>query len=494
MVLRGLVARSLNGSEAITMMTQGVRRALLSCASVSCAYAFFPLAGAYADDSGSPSSASSPPSYLPSPSIATTFPALADPGGVRSALAAKGVQFQLNYIGEVLGNVSGGERTGAIAEQQFNLIIDADLEKMFGWQGAAVHANGYWIAGTGGLSRDYIGNLLTASGIEALPSVRLYEAWFEQKLAGGKIAIRAGQLGADTEFLVSKYAGLFVNSTFGWPEVTAADLPSGGPAYPLATPAVRLKLTPSDQFAVLLGLFDGNPAGPCSVNPQICDPNGVNFRLQDPPLFIGEGQYSYSLNMATGLDGTVKLGGWEHFGEFNGLLFDTAGVPLAGPASNGMPQQFSGDDGIYGVIDQMIYHPANSDPGNGIGVFARISGSPPDRNLIDFYADGGINFTGMIPGRPSDSFGAAAAYAHISHDQSLDEQEFDADSGVPAPVQNYEAALELTYDYQVIPGFTIQPDLQYVIHPGGNIANPDGTGLAPIPNAFIIGVRATINY
>src|SRR5215210_5470595 len=58
---------------------------------------------------------------------------------------------------------------------------------------------------------------MTASGIEALPSTRLYELWLEQKFFDDKVALRAGQLAADTEFLVSQYATVFVNATFGWP-------------------------------------------------------------------------------------------------------------------------------------------------------------------------------------------------------------------------------------------------------------------------------------
>ena len=49
------------------------------------------------------------------------------------------------------------------------------------WKGGAVHLNGYQINGTGP-SRNLVGNILTISNIEALPSTRLYEAWFEQKL------------------------------------------------------------------------------------------------------------------------------------------------------------------------------------------------------------------------------------------------------------------------------------------------------------------------
>jgi porin len=49
-------------------------------------------------------------------------------------------------------------------------------------------------------------------------------------------------LGADTEFFISDFAALYINGTFGGPDITLPDLPSfGGPNYPLATPGVRLK-------------------------------------------------------------------------------------------------------------------------------------------------------------------------------------------------------------------------------------------------------------
>jgi porin len=453
-----------------------------------------PLAAAHAADVTTPPAPSPPPPPCITGSITPGLPPeLADPGGARAALAAKGIQFQVNYIGEVLDNASGGMRQGAIYDNRLELCIDADLEKLSGWQGAALHANGYWIAGRG-LSGDYVGNLLTVSNIEALPSTRLYEAWFEQKLADGEIAVRVGQLGADTEFLMSTYAGLFVNATFGWPGITAADLPSGGPAYPLATPGIRLKLAPSDQLSFLLGLYDGNPAGPGSGDPQERDPNGLDFRVTDPPLLIGEGQYSYNLDANAGLAGTVKVGIWDHFGTFADERFDTAGVPLAAPASNGIAQRLSGDYGVYGVVDQMIYHLPGDDPTKGVGIFTRISASPDDRNLISFYADAGINFSGIIASRPNDSFGLAIAYSQISDSVSAAEQDAVYYTDEQRPIQDYEAALELTYQAQIVPGWTVQPDFQYIFHPGGHIANPFNPAGVAIPNAAVVGVRMTINY
>jgi porin len=76
-----------------------------------------------------------------------------------------------------------------------------------------------------------------------------------------------------------------------------------------------------------------------------------------------------------------------------------------------MPGLVRGDFGIYSVFEQKLYR-VGTDDNRGIGIFARASYSPPDRNLIDYYADTGLEFVGLAEGRPN--FGIAAAYAHVS--------------------------------------------------------------------------------
>ena len=433
-----------------------------------------------------------PAPAAPTPPPCVTGSVFGDPTGTRADLAAKGLQVQVNEIGEVFSDVSGGMRRGTITENRLEACVDLDLQKLIGWEGAAIHANGYWIAGHG-LSAHYVGNLLPVSFIETTPTIRLYEAWFEQQF-GDKFALRLGQQGADSEFITTTYGELFLNASTGFPQIVGSDLPSGGPAYPLATPAVRLKFTPTNDWAFLIGLFNGDPAGPGTGDPQRRDLYGVNFRVSDPPLLIGEAQHMYNLNPDAGLAGTVTLGAWDHFGGFNSVRFDTLGLPLASPASNGIAARLSGDYGIYGVIDQMIYHVPGNDATKGIGIFARVSGSPSDRNLINFYADGGLNFNGVLAIRPNDAFGVAFAYAHISDAVSAAEQDQIFYSGVLRPVQDYEAMVEFTYQAQIMQGWTVQPDVQYVMHPGGHVPNPfDPTGAA-IPNAWVLGLRTTVNF
>jgi porin len=415
---------------------------------------------------------------IPDPSIATSLPDNGDPGGYRAALAKRGVTYGFNYIGETLGNPIGGQSQGVIYEGLAEGVVDVDLGKLLGYEGLTFHINAYQIHGRG-LSEAHLDNLNVASGIEALASTRLDELWLEQTFLNDKAALRVGQLAADSEYFLSTYAGLFINSAFGWPTLPAEDLPGGGPAYPLAAPGARLKLTPRPDTTILAAVFSGDPGGPGSdPDAQRRNRNGVNFGFVDEPLVIAEGQYRYNQEKnAGGLPGEIKIGGWRHFGRFEDQL---TGDPLH--------TNFS----LYAVLDQLIYAlPGQENSGEpledrkGIGFFLRITGAPSDRNLIDFYIDTGLNFSGFVPGRSDDSFGIAFAYANISDDVA------EADILAGDPARDFEAVLEITYSAQILPGWTLQPEFQYIWHPGGNVLTDDGSRAG---NAVVLGLRTVINY
>lgn len=437
--------------------------------------------------------ADEPKDGIPDPSIATSLPDNGDPGGVRKRLSQVGITFQFNTLAEYLADVSGGVRRGGAYQGREEAVLDLDMEKLAGWKGLTLHANGFRIDG-GGIQANYVGNLLDPSYIEARPTTRLYELWAEQKLFDDKLAIRVGQLGADSDFFISSYANQFVNTTFGFPGILSFDLPSGGPEYPLAALGARVKFEPAKGVTLLYGIYDGDPAGPGTDDPQVRNAYGTNFRLEDPPLMFAEGQYAYNQDKGgPGLAGTIRLGGWYHAGSFADQRFASDGRLIADPMSSGVGLTHHGDYGLYAVIDQQIWKLPSGEPDKGAGVFARVSGSPSDRNLVDFYADGGIVFSGIVPGRPDDSFGFSAGYLQISgnaHDFDLDTAAF-AKTALPA--RDYEAAFEFNYQAQVIPGWTIDADVQYIVHPGAGGGNPDNPA-ATIPDALVIGTHTQIKY
>ena len=424
---------------------------------------------------------------LPEPSIGTSLPReLADPGGVRSALAKRGVTFAVNYIGEVLGNPSGGFQQGTFYDGRLEVEVTADFEKMIGWPGLSFFTNGYWIHGESITAED-LGVLMPVSFIEATPDTRLFELWLEQKLFADKLSIRFGQLAADAEFLVSDGSGAFLNATWGWPSIAGANLPDGGPSYPLAAPGVRVALTPNDRFNFLAGLFTGDPAEDCDAgDPQVCNPYGLAFPLSDPLLFV-EGAYKYNQG-AEELAGTLKLGGWRLFSSFQQQSIGNNALPISLPAVPGVLADQ--DYGLYAILDQMLYRlPGGGDP-KGISIFGRVMGAPADGNMIELYWEAGFTFTGLSEARADDILGIGLAYTGVSSQiQAFQQSEGDT------IIADYEAMLEVSYTAQIVPGFYIQPDFQYFWNPGGHVALDSDDPASPVvPNAAVLGVRTTVNY
>ena len=408
------------------------------------------------------------PTYDPSqaePSIASSLPNNGDPTGARKRLSDHGITYGLIYTHDVLSNLSGGLKRGTVDQGKVEGQLTVDLEKLAGWQDLTLYANGFQIHNTGRMRRDYVGGINTIAAIEATPSTRLSELWLERKF--GNATIRAGQLAADSEFFFSELSAMFMQSD--WPTIAAANLPSGGPAYPLSTPGARIKYTTdSKDMTFLLAIFNGDPAGPCAGDPDTCNRYGLSFRLRDPALIIGETQFRSNQGKDdSGLARTLKIGGWAHLGQFSDQRYANDGTLLADPARSGIPAQHRGDFGIYGIIDQQIYRPQNGAPDSGISVFSRASWSPSDRSLFDNYIDGGIVFAGLLPSRPKDRFGASVTYARYSDGARAFDQDKINFGATALPVRDYEASLELTYIAVLVPGWTLQPDFQIIWHPSG---------------------------
>jgi porin len=398
-----------------------------------------------------------------------------DPGGLRQGLAKTGIMVSGTYYGESFGNW-GGFKQGVTYDGVLDVNLDADMRRLGLWKGLCFHMNGFQIHGRS-ITADNIGALMPVSNLEATPATRLDEMWFEQHLFNDRLAVKFGQLAADTEFIISEGGGWFLNGTWGWASLMASDMPSGGPAYPLATPGVRVAINPNDKASLLIGVYNGDPAPHCaSDDPQVCNNDGLDFDLDDPPLLMVEGAYKYN---PRGLAGTVKLGGWNNFGKFPDQRFDSGGALIAVTGNEGRP--LDSDWGLYGIIDQLVWRVRGSEEAQGVGIFARVIGAPSDRNLVDFYFDGGVTFTGMFRNRPNDALAVGFAYTGISAQVHA----YDVDLGEPV-ARNYEALIEVCYTFEIKSGWTLQPDFQYIFQPGGNVAG--------VKDATVVGARTSISF
>ena len=122
----------------------------------------------------------------------------------------------------------------------------------------------------------------------------------------------------------------------------------------------------------------------------------------------------------------------------------------------------------------------------GFGITGSVLVSPDQSvSLMPFFATAGVAIRGMFASRPTDVGGFGIVYGHFSNDLQ-DSQRRARESGSAVGIQRYEMALELTYRFRFHQdALFFQPDLQYIIRPGG-------TGR--IPDAFVAGFQVGINF
>lgn len=424
---------------------------------------------------------------------------LGDMWGLRPALNKYGITLTVLENAETFGNLTGGIRQGFEVNGLTTAQLQWDPDRVFGVHGGLLNVSGLQIWG-GNLSEANLHNLQTVTGIETDPSIRLWELWYLQKF-GDKFAIKIGEQSLDQEFMISQNASYFINAMFGWPILPSADLPGGGPAYPLASLGVRARATVTDTVNVVAGLFSGSSIPANSPNTPRSNPFGVSFPLNTGVLAIAELHFRFpgsdaaaKANDGNPLPGLYKIGFWYDSYKFDDLQTDTTGLPLASPASNGIPATHHGNYSIYALADQMIWR-SKDDPNRNLNVFFRPMYTPlQDRNLISFGFDGGLTMHGLFPGRGDDTFGFGIGVTQVSNSASGSDRRLQFfQPSVFAPVRSAETFVEATYQVQVTPWWQIQPDLQYIINPGAGIANPDDP-TQRIKNELVVGLRTNITF
>ncbi|MEI6377819.1 MAG: carbohydrate porin, partial [bacterium] len=113
----------------------------------------------------------------------------------------------------------------------------------------------------------------------------------------------------------------------------------------------------------------------------------------------------------------------------------------------------------------------------GLSSFFRVGFSPQAEAPVSLYSDAGLVYTGLIPTRDKDRLGLAFGYAQVGSQQVQNASE----TGYRA---TYEAVGEISYALR-FRSFSIQPDIQYIIHPGGT---------HEYSNALVVGARVVVVF
>jgi len=398
-------------------------------------------------------------------------------GGLRTKLLNLGVTPSITFATDVLGNPVGGIRHALREFDNLGLDVNVDFGKLAGLEGTQFHVSVSQRSGKN-LSKNDIGNVFNVAQLCCGPTFRLVHVYLEQSLWQDQFNIRLGRIAAGDEFLSSPLYGPFVQEGInGNPEGIFFNAP-GMTSYPTATWGLRLRAKPVESFYVMAGVFNGDS----SLGDN--EKHGVDFSMRGPLFAIAEVGYQFNQGKGdTGLPGNYKIGAYYDNGRFADFLRDVRGGIAA---LSGLPHRMTrGNAGFYILIDQMVYREGGPENKQGLTPFAALLVAP-DKNVSTFplFINSGLVYQGLISGRDRDVAGFGVVYGKFSdrlRRAQRVKQLFDPSIGV----QRHELALEWTYIIQVTPWLQFQPDIQYIIKPGG-------TG--KIRDALVLGFQLALSF
>jgi porin len=406
---------------------------------------------------------------------------LGDWWGVRTRLEDEGITPSLTFESDILGNPVGGIRHGFTEADNLGLNVKFDLDKLYGLQGGTFFVSMSQRSGAN-LSDIDIGNTFTTQQVYGRETFQVIDVAYQQKLLDDRVEVRIGRIAAGDVFDVSPYDYIFMqNAIDGNPVAIFLNAP-GMTAYPNATWGAELKVRTTDRTYVMGGLYNGD----IDHTHELHD-HGLDWSMNGPLFAIGEAVYQTNqLKGDSGLPGNYKLGIW-----YDGSDYQDFGTKVLGSAAASLgivSHVTQGNYGFYGLFDQALirFGSASEEILRGIGVTASVQIAPDQsESQMPYFFEAGILVRGIFFERPRDVAAFAIIYGQFSSD--LRNAERLAQTLNPAVgVQDQETVLEWNYTFRFRNGaFFIEPDVQYIIRPGG-------TG--NIPNAVAVGGQVGINF
>ncbi|MDB6175163.1 MAG: Porin [Chthoniobacteraceae bacterium] len=402
--------------------------------------------------------------------------ALGNLGGLRSRLAADGYTFESYYVSDIAGNPSGGRKQGFTYTDNIYFGVTFGLDKIFGWPGG--HFLVSFVERDGpSLTNKYVGSIYNSQQVYGGQSFFVYQFLLDQHFLNDKISLKLGRYGASDDFNSSPLYGLYMNNGING-DIRNVLFDTQFSAYPFATWAARLRIDPVPEFNAQVGvfqtwrhIFDSSHHG---LDWGIHRDDGVFliaqfawtpefFKKPVPDESACDGKTVAPVKMK-GLPGHYWIGG--------------SYSPWAYPQF-GRLERSENSYGGYVHADQMVFQ---EKPGSDQGLILwAASGLYPQEkvSIIPFQVNAGVVYTGLFPTRDEDKTILGLIYGRFS--RAYAGTQIFLGNGDP----RYELVVEAGYRIQFTKFASIQPDVQYIVNPGG-------TGR--IPDAWVLGAQIGITF
>jgi porin len=374
--------------------------------------------------------------------------------GQRSEWEEAGVSVFGYYNAIVASNVSGGNDNGTAYAGDLYAGLNVDLGKAFGLNGWTFTLSG--IDRHGASIDDDVGGIYSVMQLVGGQTSFLYNVSLEKAWADGEHRFKFGRITATDDFAGSPLYGYYLSNSING-QIRAVLLDGVMTSYPFAVWGARYQYAPTDDFRAKIGVYQ--------LTEQMWDPDkhgtDLAFRASDGVSVMAQLEWDWRWGSKPG-----------HFGVgLNNVYFD-------------MPE-FGSDDTTdtfiryYAQIDQQV---TQADAGSDQGLYLFGTLAYTDRQaaaLVPLHTSFGAQYVGLFDGRDRDRLIFGTTFGKLSDDYARQQRT----AGVGDP--DYEWIFELGYRVQLTKFAYVQPDIQYVMQPGG-------TG--DIPDATVLGMQVGVSF
>jgi porin len=331
------------------------------------------------------------------------------------------------YIADLAYVAHGADAPDTYLLHDAEIAAEFDMDRLLGVRGLS--AGLHLLATAGGRPNDAAGTLQGIDNIEVgAHRLKLYQAWVEQALAGGRASVRFGLTDLNADFYQNDSAGLLMAPAFGIGSELAATGPNGPSIFPSTALTLRVSAQVGNAGYVRAAVVDAKSG-------VIGDAGGMDLTLRHGALLIAEAG-------TTRGGGKLAAGAWRYTKRQDDVhAVNADGDPL---------QRVS--VGAYLLADQKI---AGS-PGRAVNLFLRAGISDGRTTPFGGGFQAGVLMEAPVASRPDSrlSFGVQQGSLGRGYRDTL------ADAGVRAGAAEW--GLELTYSDKLTSFLTVQPDVQYV--------------------------------
>lgn len=355
----------------------------------------------------------------------------------RASLADEGVELFAFYNGIVASNVSGGVSSETNYAGDTFAGFKLDLEKLVGWADTTVVVSG--INRHGSDITPSVGSQYSVMQLVGGQTTFLYNFTIEKLFADGALSVKLGRLTATDDFVGSPFYSYSLNNAVNG-QIRAVLFDGVMTSYPFAVWGGRIKTRISDTQSVQVGLFQ--------LTNGMWDPakHGTDLSIRSDDGLSLFSQYDWTPTLA-GRPARFFVG-------MNNAFFDLT--------------EFTGGDTthaftrLYAHGDYQVYR-ESADRDAGLTVFATFAYTAQDEvALMPVQSTFGAHYQGLLASRPDDRTVLFVTYGGFSDDFSAQRV---STGGAPA---ESEMVFELGHRVQLTKYAYLQPDVQFIRHPGGS--------------------------